>query len=604
MKPPISLTLLFFIFCTILNGSIAQEEPAAGATLTCMETEEGVSCNNSVSYRDIEEHDTGSRALLDIVVVFALVCVAGMMSGLTLGLLSLDPMNLEIIMKAGDPKDSERARKLMPLIKRHHLLLVTLLLANAAAMETLPIFLDRLVPTVFAIVISVTLVLLFGEIIPQAACSRYGLAIGANLAYLVWGIIGLFFPVAYPLSKLLDLILGTHQGTFLRRRELKELLNLHGAPEESTGQAILTMDETTIMKGALDLKDKIALNVMTPIDKVFMLEVDMPLDAATLRTISDSGRSRIPVYRDSRDYIIGVLLVKSLLTSAGADMTVNDLPIRRLPTVSGNTQLYDLLNQFQIGKSHMAVVVSPTDSFSVLGVVTLEDVIEELIQEEIYDETDLLVEGKDNKNKNQLHIETTPYPYQDDDYNTSNKSSRAPSRAQSRYNSDVEGSHTPPRLAPSPPALDYGDDDDDDDDDDDGVIEMGEIRRSVQDPRDKRRKRKNNATKSNNLLLQINANRNPTSIYANSNLNIFDDNDPGSDGSAVLTTNWLDDDDSTNTPRHEPMMVLLKWERYAVLFKIPGTKGGREKTMQPNQTIFFFRSTLIEIQQVYMPIVI
>ncbi len=83
------------------------------------------------------------------------------MSGLTIGLLSLDPVNLEILKKSGDETSKKYAKGIAPLIKRHHLLLATLLMANAVAMESLPIFLDRLVNPFFAILISVTAVLPF-----------------------------------------------------------------------------------------------------------------------------------------------------------------------------------------------------------------------------------------------------------------------------------------------------------------------------------------------------------------------------------------------------------------------------------------------------------
>ncbi len=93
----------------------------------------------------------------------ALVLFAGVFSGLTLGLLSLDPTTLQVLSMGGKPDEQRYAKRIAPLVKRHHLLLVTLLLSNATMMETLPLFLDKLVPTVVAIVISVTAVLLFGE---------------------------------------------------------------------------------------------------------------------------------------------------------------------------------------------------------------------------------------------------------------------------------------------------------------------------------------------------------------------------------------------------------------------------------------------------------
>lgn len=85
------------------------------------------------------------------------------MSGLTLGLLSLDISQLEILIKAGKPNQQKHASKILPIVKRHHLLLVTLLLCNAAAVETMPIFLDKVSNPITAILVSVTAVLIFGE---------------------------------------------------------------------------------------------------------------------------------------------------------------------------------------------------------------------------------------------------------------------------------------------------------------------------------------------------------------------------------------------------------------------------------------------------------
>jgi len=92
------------------------------------------------------------------------------MSGLTVGLASLDRLSLEIDAK-GDEDAAKAAGKIFPVIDKHHWMLVTLLLCNAAAMEALPIFLDELLPSWAAILVSVTAVLLFGEILPQAVCT-------------------------------------------------------------------------------------------------------------------------------------------------------------------------------------------------------------------------------------------------------------------------------------------------------------------------------------------------------------------------------------------------------------------------------------------------
>lgn len=88
------------------------------------------------------------------------------------GLLSLDMVELEVLKRSGSANEQRYADKIIPLIRNSHYLLVTLLLNNAAAMEALPIFLDKLVDPVTAIIVSVTAVLFFGEIIPQSICSR------------------------------------------------------------------------------------------------------------------------------------------------------------------------------------------------------------------------------------------------------------------------------------------------------------------------------------------------------------------------------------------------------------------------------------------------
>lgn len=115
------------------------------------------------SFEEEERANSIQEYILYSVVSAILVLLAGLFSGLTLGLLSLDPMNLEIMIKGGEGKKREYAKKILPIVEKHHLLLVTLLLSNAACMEALPIFLDRLTSPIIAIVISVTAVLFFGE---------------------------------------------------------------------------------------------------------------------------------------------------------------------------------------------------------------------------------------------------------------------------------------------------------------------------------------------------------------------------------------------------------------------------------------------------------
>eukprot|EP00899_Mesostigma_viride_P006283 jgi/Mesvir1/15656/Mv03260-RA.1 len=364
--------------------------------------------------RDVPGTD---RFYIDIAACVFMVCLAGICSGLTLGLLSLDTMNLEVILKSGSPSQRSHAQRIMPLVRNHHLLLCTLLLANAAAMEALPIFLDRLVGPLLAVLFSVTAVLIFGEVLPQAVCSRYGLAIGAHLSWLVWTLVFLLSPVAWPLSKALDCLLGKSHGSYYKRAELRELVGLHSArlDGESGGASsimergrggdeggeygrerdscVLTAQEATIIRGALDMRDKRVKVAMTPLARVFSLPMTDKLNAATVERILASGHSRVPVYRSTPDTILGVLMVKKLI---GYDLQqgipIMELNLVRVPHIAADMRLSEALSLFRGGKSHLAVVVSEQDHLTVLGIVTLEDVLEELLQVEILDETDLDVD--------------------------------------------------------------------------------------------------------------------------------------------------------------------------------------------------------------------
>ncbi|CAJ2648833.1 unnamed protein product [Trifolium pratense] len=302
----------------------------------------------------------GTEFFIRIVIIVLLVVFAGLMSGLTLGLMSLSLVDLEVLAKSGTPQDKKHAEKILPVVRNQHLLLCTLLICNAAAMEALPIFLDSLVVAWGAILISVTLILLFGEIIPQSVCSRYGLTIGATVAPAVRVLVWICLPVAYPISKLLDYLLGHRHEALFRRAELKTLVDLHGNEAGKGGE--LTHDETTIIAGALELSEKTAGDAMSPINEIFSIDINSKLDRELMTLILEKGHSRVPVYYEEPTNIIGLILIKNLLTiDPEEEVPVKSVTIRKIPRVPEMMPLYDILNEFQKGHSHMAVVVRHFD---------------------------------------------------------------------------------------------------------------------------------------------------------------------------------------------------------------------------------------------------
>ncbi|KAL9324029.1 hypothetical protein ACSQ67_008886 [Phaseolus vulgaris] len=285
-----------------------------------------------------------------------LVSLAGLASGLALGLLSFSQVDLEVISKSGLPKDRKHAERIRPLVKNGHFVLCTLLLGKSLAIEALPIFMDTIIPSWFTILMSAPLVTVFAEILPQAVCSRYGLTLGAKMAPIVQLLLLIFFPITYPASKVLDWALGKEQSVLLRRSELKTFVHLHANEAGKGGE--LSHHETSIITGAIDLTQKTAKDAMTPISQTFSLDINSKLDMHTMTQIMSKGHSRIPIHSGHRRSIIGVILVKNLIFCRPEDETpIKNLIIRKIPRVYESWPLYEILNQFQKGHSHMAMVL-------------------------------------------------------------------------------------------------------------------------------------------------------------------------------------------------------------------------------------------------------
>lgn len=190
-------------------------------------------------------------------------------------------------------------------------------------------------------------------------------------------------PIAWPIAKLLDYLLGEDHGTIYKKAGLKTLMTLH-RQLGTTPDERLNKDEVTIISAVLDLKAKSIGSVMTPMDDVFTLSSESVLDQDTVEKILAEGYSRIPIHVPGNDHnFIGMLLVKMLISYDPEDCSkVQDFQLATLPETRPETSCLDILNFFQEGKSHMILVSEfPGDDHGALGVVTLEDVVEEMIGE-------------------------------------------------------------------------------------------------------------------------------------------------------------------------------------------------------------------------------
>ena len=167
----------------------------------------------------------------------------------------------------------------------------------------------------------------------------------------------------------------------------------HGAIEKEHGD---------VVQGALNYKEMKVGEVMTPLEDVFMLSKHARLDFKVVRDIFQQGFSRIPVYGHDREDILGLLLVKDLIFIDPEDAT----PVENFIKVFGRAtqfvwedqKLDEVLKEFKKGQGHMAIVKNVDNSgpgdprYVMKGIITLEDIVEEILGDEIVDETDVFVD--------------------------------------------------------------------------------------------------------------------------------------------------------------------------------------------------------------------
>ncbi|KAF8870596.1 hypothetical protein CPB84DRAFT_1801877 [Gymnopilus junonius] len=333
-----------------------------------------------------------------------LVLAGGVFAGLTLGLMGLDDLHLRVLATSSeDLKEKKNAQKVLSLMQKgRHWVLVVLLLGNVVINESLPIFLDSaLGGGVAAIVISTIAIVIFGEIIPQAVSVRYGLAVGATCAPLVLGLMYLFAPIAWPIAKLLDYVLGKGEDHTYKKAELKSFLQFHRNAEEP-----LRDDEIAILNGVLELNTKNVETIMTPLKDTVILSADTILDHKAVDAILLSGYSRFPVHEPGNPLaFVGLLLVKKLLTyDPSKGLPVSSFALGILPEAQPSINCFQALDYFQTGRAHLLLVSrTPGIAGGAIGVITLEDIIEEIISEEIVDETDRY---EDNQSKRRAKRDT------------------------------------------------------------------------------------------------------------------------------------------------------------------------------------------------------
>lgn len=314
-----------------------------------------------------------------LVVAFLLLGFGAVFSGLNIGLMMIRPAELKRKAAHGDAV----AARLYQYRKNGTYLIVCILLGGTAVVSALSLVLESVAGGLLAGLITTGLVTVFGEIVPQTIFVRKGYQFSRHFFWLLNVIFFAFWPVAKPLTMLLDKILGQELPTILTREELTHLVDEHAREHSRTSD--IDVDESRIVSGALAYSKVPAQEVMTSIAEVVSVSSVDTIDASLLSRLKRSGHSRFPVQEpDSQDFI-GILYMKDLL---GEDLPTPVAHAYRdkVFTVLGNSPLDTVLSRFIQTKSHLFLVTN--DNEKAIGIITIEDVIEKILNREIADEFD------------------------------------------------------------------------------------------------------------------------------------------------------------------------------------------------------------------------
>ena len=420
---------------------------------------------------------TTYTSFISICVVIILCLILILCEFIFLSYISNDDLVLEVRALSGSETEKKSTEKIKPLLNKRHWLSSTLFIFIKSSLIYIIFFLETAFDRKLSIIIALILIITI-DIIPQTFINTSNqISLACRLYDLTYSLMLVSCPLTYPLSKVLDRLLGEKHKYRLLNSDIKALIELHKInhiteltegmngvtpqlPQNINNESInnnniiniinnnhqqqhtthssdsfefnrnsnvvpsitnkmgLHDEEANLMISALEIREKQAIELMIPFTSTFMVDYDEKLDKSKLRHIINKGYSRIPVYGNhNRQDILGLVRIKQLiLLDKYTNKSLRDLGIRlKTPLViHPSLNVFDLLKEFRKGKSHMAFVteqvnklqskfgLSRTNSIAVnnaivfnknieihiMGIITLEDVIEHIFNLEIYDEDD------------------------------------------------------------------------------------------------------------------------------------------------------------------------------------------------------------------------
>ena len=326
--------------------------------------------------------------LLSVVLLFILLLCSALISGAEVALFSLKKGDIE----TADADNSKSIILITSLLERPKKLLATILVANNFINIAIVILFAYVGQFLFSsienevfrflleVICATFLILLFGEIIPKIYASRNSLKFSIALARPLQFLDVVFSPISMPLRFITIQIqngLGKQKSN-ISVDQLSQALEL-------TNDDDTTKEEQQILQSIVSFGNTDTKQVMRPRMDIFAVNIDAEFNTI-IPEIINNGYSRIPVFEENIDKVVGILYVKDLLPHLNKKIFGWKTILREPFFVPENKKLDDLMQEFQIKKVHLAIVVDEYGGTS--GVISLEDIIEEIVGD-ISDEYDV-----------------------------------------------------------------------------------------------------------------------------------------------------------------------------------------------------------------------
>lgn len=343
------------------------------------------------------------EAVLRLLLFFGLILMSGFFSGSETALFSLNSVQLLKLEEARRP----RVKLLLRLLSQPRRLIATIFigneLVNVAASAIMASFTNRylhsrgqFVVTIVSTAISVFLIFFIGEVIPKNIAARVGERWAQVSARFIWLLALVMAPLRFLVEKIADfvvMLVGHRVPVHGNKGAVgeNEFLTMIDA---GRAEGEINEAEQRLIHNVFEFGDRRVSDVMTPADRVFALNYNLPLHRI-IAEVRNNIYSRIPIYQGSRDRIAGVLFAKDLLPLAyklpAQHQRLQDL-LHRAYFVPKGTKCDQLFREFRRQRIHLAIIVDEYGRLA--GLVTMEDLLEEVFGE-IKDEKEVASPSKE-----------------------------------------------------------------------------------------------------------------------------------------------------------------------------------------------------------------